>query len=426
MKIEIENLPKSKVKIIVSVPYSKFKNYIDLAYKRISENLNINGFRKGKIPKEILKKTVNQEGLYNEIVKITVEKTYPEVLNKNNIKPIATPQIKVIKIIPKNLIEYSIETEILPKIKNLDYKDIKVEKRKISVENKEVEDSILWLRKSRAKYFKVQRPCQLKDLISIDFETTVNGIPIENGKDKNHYFVLGEGKFIPGFEEKLIGMEVGEEKEFNLKVDKNYHHPALANKTAHFKVKLNDVQQVELPELSDEFAKSLGRFENLKELKQSIEEGLFQEKELKEKERIRSEIIEALLKKNPDFEVPETLIQHELNKLISEIKMNVTEQGLDFNAYLSNIKETEKSLNEKLKPQAEKRAKIALILKEISEKEDIKVNQEEIEEETNKILKNPKNQEIIKKIDTKTLYNYAENIIKNEKILEFLEKNATN
>jgi len=425
MKIDIKNLPKSKIQITVCVPFNELKKYINLAYENLSKNLKIAGFRQGKIPKEILEKNINQNDLYNEIMKIVIENTLPEIIQKNKIEIIDHPQIQITKMVPNQEIEYIAEATIMPKIENLNYKDIKIKKNKITVENKEVDDTILWLRKSRAKYFKVDRPARFNDLVSIDFETYVDGVCIENGAEKNHQFILGEGKFLPGFEKELEKMKSGEEKQFSLKVDKNYYHKAIAGKIVNFRVKMRDVQQIELPELTDDFAKSLGNFENIDSLKKSIFEGLFQEKELAEKNRIRMEIIDELIKKNNKLEIPEILINQEIEKIKSEITSNIAQYGIDFKTYLSNIEETEESFNQKILPQAEKRITAALILKAIADKENISVNQDEIEEEIIKIMRDPKiSAKIIKNIDEENLRHYTENVIKNEKVLDFLEKEA--
>lgn len=427
MKTEIKTLPKSKIQINVFVPFEKFKDFIDLAYKNLSKNLKIDGFREGKIPKEILEKNINQNDLYNEVAKIVVEKTFPEIIKNNKLKIIDYPKIQITKLVPNSEIEYTAEASIMPKIENLDYKNIKVKKQKIQVEDKEVEKAILWLRKSRAKYFKVERPAKFNDFISIDFESYINGVKLEGGSDKNHYFILGEGKFLPGFEKELEGMKIGEEKQFSIKVDNNYYHKAVSGKIVDFKVRMNDIQQVELPELTNEFIKTLGNFENSEQLFNSIKEGIFQEKELKEKERIRQEILNNLIKRNSNFEIPEVLINNEVEHIKSEMKANLEQYGIDFNNYLANIKETEDSLNKKLLKEAEQRVRGALIIREIANKENISANEEEIELEISKILRDPtvSSKLKLKNIDDENLRNYTENIIRNEKTLKFLEKEAT-
>lgn len=301
------------------------------------------------------------------------------------------------------------EKDIIKKLG--EYKGLKVKKNRIKVEKREVKKALDYLQNSRAKIITVNRPAKKGDRVEIDFEVRQGGAKVENGESKNHPLILGQGHFIAGFEEKLEGMQAGEGKEISLK---NFD----------IKIKMNLVQQRELPDINNEFAKSFGQFKSLAELKKSIEDGLMQEKEIKEKQRIRIELIEKVAQ-DSKIDIPKTLIDKETEKMISELKINITNMGLDFETYLKQINKKEGELKKEFQEQAEKRVQIALCLEEIIERENINVSDEEVTERINQDLKRyPDVEEVKKNIDLEQVREYTKNILKNEKAFELLEKEA--
>ena len=309
-------------------------------------------------------------------------------------------------------------------IKLGNYRGLKVKKNKLEVKKEEIKKSLDYLQNSRAKIITVNRSCKKGDRIEIEFEVRHNKVKIENSTSKNHPLILGQNRFLPGFEEKLEGMKADQEKEFSLKAPANWVNPRIADKNLDFKVKMNLVQKRELPGLNDEFAKSLGSFESLTVLKKSIKEGLLREKEIKEKERIRIELIEKVAQ-DSKIEIPEVLIEQELEKMTNEFRTNIASLGLDFDKYLKEIKKTIEELKKNWQEQAKKRVIIALCLQIIAEKENIEVSDEEIKERVNQDLKHyPNVEEVKKNIDLNALEEYTKIILRNEKVFELLEKQA--
>jgi len=290
------------------------------------------------------------------------------------------------------------------------YKGLKIKKNELQVEEKEIDNALDYLQKSRAKIITVNRPAEKGNRVEIDFEVKNSGVKIENGESRNHPLILGAGGFLPGFEEKLEGMKSSEEKEFSLKVPGNWSDKRIADKNLDFKVKMNLVQERILPDLNDEFAKSLGSFDSLSALRNSIKDGLMQEKEIKEKERTRLELIERIAD-NSEIDVPRELINQETENMVNEFEANISVFGLDFETYLKEIKKTIDDLKKEWKPQAEKRVKIGICLKAIAEKEKIEVSDEEVEQAK-------------KDVDSKELKEYTKNVLINEKVFELLEKEA--
>ena len=315
-------------------------------------------------------------------------------------------------------------TDLKIPVQLADYKGIKVKKNELKVEKAEIDNSLEYLRKSRAKIITVNKFAEKGNRVEIDFEVRHGGVKIENGTSKNHPLILGEGKFLPGFEKELEGMLTGEEKIFSLKAPKDWLDKRVAEKNLDFKVKMNLVQERQVPELNDEFAKSLGSFESLGALKENVSGGLLEEKKIKEKQRIKIELIEKVAE-NSKIEIPKNLTMEELDKMINEFKFSITGFGLDFDKYLREIKKTIPDLKKEWKNQAEKRVRITLCLKAIAEKESIEVNDEEVETKINEELKDyPDIEEARKNIDPERFKDYTKEVLRNEKVLGLLEKEA--
>lgn len=296
-----------------------------------------------------------------------------------------------------------------------------IKKREIKVEENEVEAGLKWLQKSRAKMSQVLRPCQKGDFVEIAFSSP----QVAASQAQKDAFILGEGRLIPGFEKNLEGMAPGQEKEFSLTFPQEHFQKDLARKQAKFKVKMRAVQKVELPEINDQFAKGLGRFEGLQNLKDNIADGISKEKEIAEHMRIRQEILEKITKET-DLKIPEILKEREKEQMLQGLKQRVEQQfHLAFAEYLKRIKKSEQELKESFTEPAKKRAKGLLILREIAKIEGIEVGEQEIEREVQKLLRNyPSQEKAEKEVDLASLKEYIKEAIINEKTLAKLESFA--
>ncbi len=309
-------------------------------------------------------------------------------------------------------------------VKLADYKGLEIKGNELKVEEFEIEDSLNYLRNSRAKIITVKKPAKRGDRVEIDFEVRHAGVKIEDGTSKNHPLILGENRFLPGFEEQLEGMSAGEEKTFSLKAPENWPDKRINNKNLDFKVKMNLVQEREIPELDDGFAKSLGNFNSLQELKNSIRSGILEEKTIKENQRIKLALIEKVAE-NSQIEFPKILVLNELERMIEEFRFSISAFGLDFNIYLKEIGKNIDELKKDWEKEAEKRVRVAICLQAIAEREKIVVDEEEIQERVNENLKHYYSIEEAKKdIDLEKLKNYTKEVLRNEKVLELLKKEA--
>jgi len=428
MKIEIKKLPKSEMEIKTTIPWEKWKGFLDSAVADISKNIKIKGFRPGKAPKEMVEQEAGKDAILNEAVQKAIQKNYPKILADEKIEAIGVPRVEVLKVAEGNDLEYKIKTAVIPKIKlspwqesvkkiNQEHQNIKAE-----VTEEEVKRELKKIAQDRVKSVTVNREARQKDSVEINFQVFRDGVPIENGAGKKHNLILGSGTFIPGFEDNIIGMKRGDKKEFELEFPKEYKSGDLAGKKAIFKVEMNLVQERIVPLINDEFAVSLGKFKNLEELKKSLKEGIKKEKEAQAKEKRRTDFTEKLIEKT-EVELPEILIQEEIKKMTAEFESQVRSMGMEPADYLKQIKKTEQDLKRDWEPQAVKRIKTALALSQIAKDREIKVSSEEVEEEMNKTLSQHGDRKSLEKtVDLKKLYSYAEGMLVNEKVFQLLEK----
>ncbi len=418
MKSSIKKLPKSKVELKVEIPQEEFQKFVQESIKELGQDLEVKGFRKGQAPENVVKENIGIDKILSHAAEKAVREKYSQVIERKEIEPISQPKVEVLKLAEGNDFEFKLTTTVLPEIELPDYKKMasKVEKKEVSVSDQEVEDALKWLQKSRSKFTPVERESKKGDFVEIEYESP----QIENSKKIKDGFESGKGHFIPGFEEKLEKVKKGDEKEFSLTFPKDYKKEELAGKKADFKVKVNEVKEMEVPEINDEFASKMGSFDNLEALKKNIKEGLEQEKKNAEKQRRRNQILENIAEKIK-VEIPEELIESEKNKLFEDFKQNISQRmKMSFEDYLSSVKKDKKEIEDSFLSQAEKKIKFFLILKEIGKKEDIKIEEKEIEENLNEHLKSysPEQKD---KVDLNSLRGYTREVIYNEKVFQKLE-----
>jgi trigger factor len=390
MKFTIKKLPKSQIEILFEMPFEELDKFYKEAVFEFGKILKVEGFRPGHIPEAIIEREAGKMRITEEAAEHAIQENYQKVILENNITPISQPQVEILKLAPQNPLEFKVLVSVLPEIQLPDYKKIAagIKRKEISVTEKEVEDSLLWLQKSRAKLSLKNQAAQAGDFVEIEYSSP----QLDSGKACNDAFFLGEGHFVSGFEQNLEGAKDGEVKEFSVKFPANYAQLNLAGKEVPFSVKVKSVQKADLPEITDEFAKALGKFENLEALRKNIKEGIGLEKERQESGRIRAEIL-GKISEASTCEVPETMIEAE--------RKRTPDLSAD---------------------QAKERIIGGLVLRELAQKENIAASEEEIKAETKKFLsqytdvKSAENQ-----FDPERLKEYVKDAIINEKTFEFLE-----
>ncbi|MGB4253913.1 MAG: trigger factor [Minisyncoccales bacterium] len=427
MEVQIENLPKSKVKIKLRLTGEEFSPYLLKATENLAKTLNLPGFRPGKVPAEIAKEKLNENDILEEAANIALNDSFPKIVEEKGLKVLGRPQARIEKI-SRQEFEASIETSLFPKIELPDWKKIAKEEdqKEIKIEDKEVEDALSYLQKSRAKYVKVFEPASKGKQVEVDYEIRSGGVKIENGDIRGQKFILGENSkengesiFIPGFEEKILGMRENEEKEFSLMAPSSFWQKELQGKPLDFKVRMKGVFKVDTPEINDEFAQSLGKFKNKEDLQKNISEGILEEKRQEEKIRWQSAVL-GKIAKEAKIDLPDILIEEERDAMIDDLKKRIEQMGISFEQYLLHLKKSIDDLKKELLPEAEKRTRMLLCIYEIAKKENIKIEEKEIEEEINKILKqHPEMAEEIKSQE-ETLKSYLREQILQKKVVDLL------
>lgn len=421
MKHSVKKLNSIQVDLTVELDKGELKKYIDRAEAELGKDVKLDGFRKGKVPKELLKGSMDPQQVLQIAMDIAVRESMAKIIDTEGLDILSASGLKIEENAADKL-AYRVQLMLYPDIKLQDLSDIKVVKREISVAQDDVDETLEKIKASRAIFTDKEGAAQKKDRVEVDFEVRQDGEILEGGISKNHPLILGGKGFIPGFEENIEGMMAGEEKAFSLVAPKDYYVKKIAGKKLDFKVTLNNVKSVQLPELNDGFAASLGKFENLQQLTDNIKQGVQEEKELKEKQRVRLEILNGIVKK-AGISVPEMLINQQLDTMITNFDNDLHSSGMEIGPYLAQMGKTQDDLKKEWQGEAEKQVKVSLILHKIAKEKNLSASQEEIEESLNTIVQSMVTRGEMDKT-TMNLESLKDNIavrIVNEKTLQWLE-----
>lgn len=419
MKTETKKLPKSQLEITFEITAEEFKEHTKHALEHMKHHVKVDGFRPGKAPAAMVEDKLKPEALLMEAGDHAVRHVYTDYIKEKKLEPIGQPEVSIVKIAQGSPFIFKAVITVLPEVELPDYKTIAktVKGKEVSVTEEEVQDSINYLQKTRAKMTLKNEPAAMKDFVEIKYQNK----DINGGKEVDDRFILGEGGFMKGFEENMAGMKAGEEKTFTVKFPENSPQKNLAGKDGEFKVKMVSVQKMELPEINDEFAKQLGAFDSLVALKKSMKEGITMEKGAAEKQRVRTDILTKIAEK-AKFEMPEAMVEYEKDRLLDDLKNKITQSAkISFEEYLASIKQTEDQLKQTYQKEAEKRLRGFLVLRELGKKESIDVTDEEVTAEVAKALKGKPFDPAQGEIDINQFREYTKGVIHNEKVFQMLE-----
>lgn len=422
MQISITKLPKSTAELTVEISTDEFSSFLDKAAEKISQEKKIPGFRPGKVPFHILVQEIGQMPIWQEAAEIAVRETYSKAVLEKELETVAQPKIEIQKLAPNNPFVYKATAVLLPEVKLADYQKIKVKKNQIKIAEIDIEKTLEDLQKGQARETLVDRASRQGDKLIIDLEIFQNKVPLKNGKTKNFSLVIGQDWLTPGLSENLAGLKKDEEKEFELKIPEKHFDKNLAGRRVDFKVKVNSVYEIDLPEIDDKFAQNLGNFKTLADLKEQLKKNLEKEAAVEEGERLEQEILKNLVEKSEFEEMPEILIDHEKEKMLIELEATLTRQNLKFEDYLSHIKKTRDQLKEEFTPGARERIKTALVLRAIAKKEKMRVPDSDVEKEQNMTLELYKDKpEVQEKVRSEAYKNYLKNVLTTRRVIDYLK-----
>jgi trigger factor len=421
MKVEVKKLPRNQVELIIELSLAEYEPFLEPAAKKISEAIKIPGFRPGKASLEIIKQKVGENQIWQEALELAIKKTFSQALKEQNLDTVGRPEIDVVKLAPGNPVVYKATVSLFPKVKLGDYKKIKITKKPAEVKAEQIKKAISDLQKMRASETLVDRKSKSGDKVEIDFSASLDKIPLENGQSQNYPLVIGEGSFIPGFEDQIIDLAKEETKDFQLTFPQDYHQKNLAGKLVDFKVKMKAVYQLDLPELNDDFAKSLGQFKNFAEVEEKIKDNLKAEANFRSNQELEEEVIDKVIEQCTFDDIPDVLINSETKKMVEELEHNLSHQGLKLDDYLAHLKKTKDELTLDFVPQAAKRVKSALVIREISNQEKIIATKEEINEEIKKITASGADSEISDLTNLAAYQDYLASVLTARKVVDYLK-----
>ncbi len=423
MQCTTKKLPKSVIELTVEVSLDEARPFLENAAKELTKERPIPGFRPGNASYDVVKSRYGEMAIYETALEPIVRKYYVKAVQDNNLATFGEPHVDVKKLAPGNAVVFTAAVAVVPKVLSLpDLKKVRVKAKKPVVKDEEVEAAIKELRKMRTKEVLSSREIRGSDKVVLDMNMSLGGVPLEGGQAHDHGIYLDEEYYIPGMREALLGLKAGEQKKFQLKFPPEHYQKHIAGRDVDFAVTIKGVYELTLPELNDDFAKGMGQ-ESMVKLRELLRKNLQEEAEEKEHHRLESEVLEKIVEKSKFEEVPEKMIGQEVERMIHELRHGVAERGLEFDAYLKNIKKTVDELKLEFSPRAVSRIKTALAIKEIGDKENIQADDKDILNETQKLLNAySTDAETQNRIRSEEYQDYLQATLRNKKIVEFIEK----
>ena len=424
MSVKVEKTEKkNEVKLSFEIEAEKFDEAMKKVYTKTAKYFTIPGFRKGKAPMAIVERHYGSSIFYEDTFNELVPDIYDQAIKDNKIEAVSQPQLDITQMEKGKDLKFTAIVQIKPEVKLGKYKGIELKKIEYTVSDKDVEHELGHMAEHNSRLVTVDnRPVKKGDITTIDFEGSIDGVPFDGGKAENHELEIGSNQFIPGFEDQIIGMKDGEEKDINVTFPEDYFSKDLAGKEATFKVKLHGIKVKELPKIDDEFAKDVSEFDTLADLKADIKAKLEKENEEKAKYESEEAAIEAVCKE-VEIDIPSGMIETEIDNMIKDIENKLSYQGLTLDQYLKLTNKTMDGLRKEFNEQAEKAVKSRLVLEAIIKEEDIKPEEKEVEDKLKEMAKNynQKEDELLKNENVK---NYVTENMKYEKAIAFILDNA--
>ena len=424
MSVKVEKTEnKNEVKLSFEIEAEKFEDAMKKVYVKTAKYFTIPGFRKGKAPMAIVERTYGSSIFYEDTFNELVPDIYDEAIKENKIEAVSRPQIDISQMEKGKDLKFTAIVQIKPEVKLGKYKGIELKKIEYTVSDKDVEHELGHMAEHNARLVTVEdRPVEKGDITIIDFAGSINGVAFEGGTATNQELEIGSNKFIPGFEDQIIGMKVNEEKDINVTFPEDYFSKDLAGKEATFKVTLHEIKKKELPKIDDDFAKDVSEFDTLADLKADIKSKMEKENEERAKYESEEAAIEAVCK-DVEVDIPSGMIETEIDNMVKDIENKLSYQGLTLDQYLKLTNKTMENLRKEFDEQANKAVKSRLVLEAIIKAEDIKPDDKEVEEKVKEMAKNygrPED-ELLKNEGFK---NYIVDNMKYEKAIAFILDNA--
>lgn len=381
MSLQVEKLEKNMAKLTIEASAEDLEKAIEKAYQKQKGQISIPGFRKGKVPRQMVEKMYGKEVFYEDAANELIPDAYEKALAECEEDIVSSPKIEVTQIEAGKPFVFTATVALKPEVKLGKYKGVKIDKIDTEVTEEEVDAEINRERENSARNITVEdRPVKDGDITTLDFEGFVDGVAFEGGKGENYPLTIGSGAFIPGFEEQLVGAEIGKEVEVKVTFPEDYQADNLKGKDAVFKCTIKEIKEKELPELDDEFASEVSEFETLAEYKEDVRKNLAEKKE-KDAKNAREEAAVKAAVEDAEMDIPEAMLETQQNQMVEEFAQRITMQGLSMEQYFQFTGTNYQQMLEQVKPQAEERIKARLVLEAVVKAENIEVTEEDYEKE---------------------------------------------
>lgn len=385
MSAQLEKLEKNMAKLTIEVSAEEFISGLEKAYQKNKNKISIPGFRKGKAPRKMIEKMYGAGIFYEDAANAVIPGAYSKAAAECGEEIVSRPSIDVVQIEEGKPFIFTAEVALKPAVTLGEYKGLEVEKTEVAVSEEEVDKAVDKERENNSRMLDVDdRPVASGDMIKLDFEGSVDGVPFEGGKGTDYPLTIGSGSFIPGFEDQLIGAEIGAEVEVNVTFPEEYHAKELAGKPAVFKCKVNEIKVKELPEADDEFAQDVSEFNTLAEYKDDIRSKLLEKKTADARRQKENKAV-AKAVENASMEIPNAMVMEQVQRMTDDFTRRIESQGISYEQYLQFTGATAAQMAEQMKPEALKRIQNSLVLEAIAKAENIEVPEEKLDAEIEKM-----------------------------------------
>ena len=385
MSVQVEKLEKNMAKLTIEASAEDFEKAIQKVYLKARGRINIPGFRKGKAPRKLIEKMYGTGVFYEDAANDLIPTAYAEALKDCDLEIVSRPEINVTQIESGKPFIFTAEVAVKPEVTLGEYKGVEVEKSDVEVTDEDINKEVDKERENNSRTIDVDdRAVESGDIIKLDFDGSVDGVPFAGGKAENYTLTIGSGSFIPGFEDQLIGTKIGEDKDVTVTFPEDYHEKSLAGKEAVFKCKVNAITVKELPDADDEFASEVSEFETLAEYKEDIKKKLTEKKEKEARAKKEAQAVEKAVE-NATMEIPDAMIDTQVQSMMEDFARRMQSQGLSLEQYFQFTGMDAKKMHDQMKPEALKRIQNSLVLEAVAKAENIEISDEKVDEEIAKM-----------------------------------------
>ncbi|WP_438347138.1 trigger factor [Paenibacillus sp. FA6] len=381
MKANWEKIEKNLGVLEVEVETERVTEALDKAFTKVSKKANVPGFRKGKVPRSVFEARYGVESLYQDAIDILLPEVYTQAVDEADIFPVDRPEIDIDQFAKGEVFKFKAKVTVKPEVTLGQYKGVEVPTQKVEVTEEELNEELVRLQGRHAELVVIEdAAAENGDITIIDFDGSVDGVPFEGGQAERHSLELGSGSFIPGFEEQVVGLATGDQKDVEVTFPETYQVEELAGKLAVFKVKVHEIKRKQLPELDDEFAKDVSEFETLDEYKADLKTQLESRKD-QEAKGVREGLVVDKVAELAEIDIPQAMISSEVQNMMTDFDNRLRSQGMDLDMFLSFSGQTKADLQEQMKVDAEKRVRNNLVLEQVAKDEKIEVTEEDVTNE---------------------------------------------